>query len=99
MRKLKLDPEDLRIESFEAVASPDVRGTVLPNEGGTKLSDCCTAATVNCDSCYVSCNHSACPMDCETEGDACGPIYVSYEAATCDYVYTCLNQNTCVQTC
>ena len=63
MRKLILDLDNLIVESFEVAESERVRGTVQGNDAPTPN---CTVVTAACDTCYVSCNYSACPLDCDT---------------------------------
>jgi hypothetical protein len=77
MRKLKLDLDDLMVEAFETVDTPAAEGTVEAH-GRT--------ITVACGTCYVSCNYSACPVDCTGFYSECcsidGPCTPSYD-------YTC----------
>ena len=59
MRKLMLNADDLKVDSFDVAEGETQRGTVQANED----SPHCTI-TVACDTCYVSCNFTACPADC-----------------------------------
>ena len=54
MKKLSLSPDELAVESFDTHAIEARSGTVRGNEGRTVV-------TAACDTCYVSCNDSACP--------------------------------------
>lgn len=91
MRKLALDLSDLRVETFEVREAADGRGTVQAHSEGTDYAGPhCTRETIQCGSCEVSCNHTACPMDCQTVAPCGGPIYVTYEPKTCGYDWTCV---------
>ena len=75
MRKLTLNPEDLQVESFEPRNAGFGRGTVLPNEDGT----------LHCGTLQVSCNHTACPLDCSNGyWTDCGCVQTDDEY-TCRY--------------
>lgn len=93
MRKLALNVADLQVESFEVPGMGDGRGTVQAESEATDYpGPHCTRETIMCGSCYVSCNFTACPMECQTD-NPCGPIYVTDEPYTCEY------ENTCVYAC
>lgn len=51
MRKLKLDVDALRVESFEAAASADEPGTVMAMSptGGSRCTQNAACATLDCD--------------------------------------------------
>ena len=72
--KLKLDVEDLRVETFEADGADDApRGTVRAN--GTDDSDgapfCSGGACATLASCYQTCGLSCNPSCLETYGECC----------------------------
>jgi hypothetical protein len=60
MKKLHL--EDVRVESFDLGAKPDVRGTVV----GNARTDFCTGdcGDTSAQTCELSCNVTACYNDC-----------------------------------
>jgi hypothetical protein len=82
MRKLLLDPSELRVETFELSEVKVESGTVHGNVATD--SPRCTAGTLGCGSCEVSCNHTTCPADCETQVYPCEPIYVTWEDNSCE---------------
>ncbi|MBV9110784.1 MAG: hypothetical protein JO306_15345 [Gemmatimonadetes bacterium] len=59
MKKLKLDLGTLEVEGFSSAPPAGALGTVE----GQGLSRP-TVATIVCDTCHVSCNYTACPVDC-----------------------------------
>ena len=67
MKKLSLSLDDLTVESFDTHVIEARPGTVRANEERTVV-------TAACDTCYVSCDGSACPATvCEPTCDAsCG---------------------------
>lgn len=84
MRKLTLNPDELRVESFEPVATPeDARGTVraLGNSAGTGcdvtecVGDTCACETAGTSACEIlSCGgpYVTCRVPCtETYGGPC----------------------------
>jgi hypothetical protein len=76
MRKIRLNPEDLHIDSFSTLAPEEERGTVLghyrvpPAESGM---DPCVVYTNTCGaSCYGTCG-ATCGATCyNTCGNTCG---------------------------
>jgi hypothetical protein len=94
MKKLKLVLDDLVVESFSLGAGRRT-GTVQGQE----------VTVINCgDTFYVSCNVSACPVDCQTDGewsDCCNNPSDFYSCAfTCDPCDTSVNEaNTCIAPC
>ncbi len=89
MKKLKLNLEDLKVESFETVSRKNKKGTIngnaptWPNDP-TCAEECITAFTDPCDTQYNTCDEScgvSCPATCA--GSCVGP--------------TC--KNTCQNTC
>lgn len=70
MKKLKLEIEELVVETFTTDGPPQERGTVEGQQRPTL---------------YVSCNWTACPLDCGTgfETECCNS-----PAETCDYTCT-----------
>ena len=91
MRKLNLQLNELKVESFLTDSVADGRGTVLGRDDAT--AHCDTSITLVCGTCYVSCNYSACPADCGDTYDCpidssvytdCNNCYPTYnEAYTC----------------
>jgi hypothetical protein len=59
MKKLALKLDDLAVETFATTGTKGRAGTVQGRD-----------ATLHCgdDTFYVSCNFTACPLDCETFG-------------------------------
>jgi hypothetical protein len=84
-RKLRLDLQDLEVESFDAVASADAkRGTVLARaDTATGLGYNCPCET-RADSCYASC-HGTCGNTCRGV-TACSDV-AETEDATCMSCY------------
>jgi hypothetical protein len=86
MNKLKLRPEDLRIETFAITPRSKERGTVLGEQQGTTPGH---PTSVSCaDTCdATACGDNTCDIGCEATwyGPTCA-------AATCptDIVYTCI---------
>ena len=92
MRKLKLQLEDLQIDSFTTEPVRREKGTVFGEQ-----CTCYTACTCpGCPTCDVSCNgtcDASCNGTCGTGDASCG--------GTCDYTcdYTCGGGATCDVTC
>jgi hypothetical protein len=96
MRKIRLELDRLRVETFVTGAGDELRGTVRARSSEGTYCGCETAATgdaacadpspaCTC-SCYASCDGSpSCRLSC-----------VQTCAATCQ---TCQGQLTCAQTC
>ena len=63
MRKLALEPDELRVQSFATTASPSAaRGTVRAHETETEeyaCTDACTMAATGC-SCEATCGGAEC---------------------------------------
>jgi len=86
MRKLKLDLDTLRVESFGTAASPDERGTVRGAEV-TLNADCETWENAWCG--YQTYEMQSCGGGCtggtggggNTAGDTC--LYASCDGYTC----------------
>ena len=70
MRKLALDADELRVESFHVTAAADGKGTVFGEQ--------CT--------CYTNCTCPGCPTCDETCADTCGATCGDSCALTCDPV-------------
>ena len=64
MRKLKLSPESLRVESFEAPSSADGRGTVRARESENTYGDERTCGSTCFDSGMVECDITLCNPSC-----------------------------------
>jgi hypothetical protein len=47
-KKLTLEPEDLRVDSFDAGAPDGARGTVRGREAATAAATCCTRLQTGC---------------------------------------------------
>lgn len=86
MRKLKLEIDSLRVESFEPAAGPDGPGTVrgyltayyeLCHEGDTWQQSCTCEATCNARTCY------SCATHCGSCATACGTCGEPACTATC----------------
>ncbi|HEX6371250.1 MAG TPA: hypothetical protein VF006_20195 [Longimicrobium sp.] len=54
MKKLRLSPDELTVESFEATKADGVRGTVLGEDSGETFQDTCQK------SCYGTCKWQTC---------------------------------------
>ena len=88
MKKMRLELEELAVESFETAGMPAERGTVQGQEITARCSDFLAECTERTCGGYT-CDGPSCPaLSC----DACG----SYYCATADYscgafscVYTC----------
>jgi hypothetical protein len=65
MKKLRLDVEDLAVETFITSGTEGVKGTVEGHATGPVV--CPTRA--------VSCNGTACPIDCTYGGECTGGFY------------------------
>jgi len=82
MRKLKLELEELSVESFETAGEAEERGTVRGNSFPTRFAQCITNACSGADG--VTCDET-CGYTCyATCGETCG-------ANSCDgcITYTC----------
>jgi hypothetical protein len=62
MKKLKLDVEILRVESFETAPTADARGTVQGHNASV-LAHTCACNTISCPYSY------SCDQDTDTEPD------------------------------
>ena len=86
MRKLMLDPDALRVESFHADAEPEARGTVRGAEA-TLDTDCQTCESPWCG--YQTYEVASCGGGCTGTGTSGRPT----EVHTCFYAscdgYTC----------
>ena len=87
MKKLKLQLEDLRIDSFQTTPTEKRKGTVVGKENSILVT--CES---NCPTCEGTC-WETCPPTCDNpcvtfESDACGDAVTGY--------FSCLN--TCTQT-
>ncbi|HEX8695613.1 MAG TPA: pinensin family lanthipeptide [Longimicrobium sp.] len=90
--KMKLNLEELQVESFETVAGEPERGTVRGYITGTLGCNCtedtCASCEGTCDTCFNTCPDTCantCPATCR---NTC--------PATCN---TCDGQASCVDTC
>lgn len=84
MKKIRLRLESLAVESFAANARTGEMGTVRGRE-----------ATARCggeDTFYVSCNYSACPLDCS---DGCDSSLCGVSNPSACYTCTCPNDTFC----
>jgi hypothetical protein len=83
MNKLKLQLEDLMVDSFDTTAPQKAKGTVFGEQ-----CTCYTQCTCpGCPTCYASCNGS-CDASCN---GTCGD--------TCDYTCGATCNDTCHDTC
>ena len=98
MRKLKLDPEDLRIETFTPEAGQHGHGTVrgyysypmgcFPPSDSEPPMESCGYHTCAGDTCWQTCNGYTCTCDCgggSAQCESAGPTY-------CFRDYSCLQQ-------
>lgn len=83
MKKLRLQLDDLRIDSFDTTAPQKAKGTVF-GEQCTCYTNC---TCPGCPTCYQSCNGS-CDASCN---GSCG--------ATCDGTCGATCEDTCYNTC
>jgi hypothetical protein len=93
MKKLKLDLDQLHVESFDTRAQERTRGTVaghVPLSYDTNCYNCDPSLDYTCDSCDVSCAGSCVDTCADTCANTC--------PATCQYSCngTCAS---CVDTC
>lgn len=86
MKKLRLELENLAVESFDTSAGDRPRGTVVGEQCTCPGAQTCAAT------CYLTCDDASCPggQSCGGQSclDTCGHV-------TCDY--TC--RNSCGGTC
>jgi hypothetical protein len=98
MRKLRLDPDQLRVESFLPVHDGGQHGTVYghdsypiaclpPSDSNDPGVNTCGYATCAGDTCWQSCNASTC---------GCGPG--SPQCNSAGYTY-CLGDASCLEQC
>jgi hypothetical protein len=98
MRKLKLQLEDLRIDSFQTTPAEKPKGTVF-GEQCTCYTNCTCPGCPTCDAscngtCDASCN-GTCDASCNGTCDAtcldCGTFFGATCGNSCDYScdYTC----------
>ncbi|HEU0054230.1 MAG TPA: hypothetical protein VFQ39_13680 [Longimicrobium sp.] len=79
MRKLKLDPDSLAVESFDTRADSSARGTLRAHDSGTAYTVCWGLSCPGCgDSalafCTVDCpsrEEDTCYNTCQTCGNSC----------------------------
>lgn len=80
MAKLKLDMEDLRVESFAVAAEEGEAGTVHAHAKSapfiTCAGDTCDAPTCRITECDVSQCIASCPQTCRITCDGCESVYV-----------------------
>ena len=93
MGKLKLNLDQLTVDSFDTSATAQKRGTVVGEEQCTCPSACDTACTCpGCDTCdWSECNQQSCAGSCA--GSTCDYYTQCYPcgtrgAYTCDPSYT-----------
>ena len=105
MRKLKLDPDLLVVESFPAGPGAPAPGTVLANvESNARCN-----SEISCDNtCQESCGDCGSYYCAATFGATCDLVGCNYTGGTscnapclptCDGANTCNAYNTCDQTC
>ncbi|MGD8778115.1 MAG: hypothetical protein PVH88_04050 [Ignavibacteria bacterium] len=78
MKKLKLNMEDLKIESFETSSKIKRQGTAFGHLPPTEAPTNCEGPTCyGGDTCEVSCNYPTCPeWHCDPSNDTCtGPCW------------------------
>lgn len=74
MRKLRLDPEGIRVESFTAEAALARAGTVpgyLAATGDEPKVTCGGSCAATCETCAGNTCGSACQGTCASGGDVC----------------------------
>jgi hypothetical protein len=92
MRKLKLQLDDLQVDTFQTTPAEKPKGTVF-GEQCTCYTNC---TCPGCPTCYASCNGTcggtcdgtcgaSCAGTCDTCGDACGTWDASCGGYSCDY--------------
>jgi len=87
MKKLRLEIDELEVESFDAGAAGETKGTV---RGHITYLNCNTAPDQTCGN-FLTCAYPHC--ETETWAQDCTDRYT---CGTCDY--TC-GDNTCYETC
>lgn len=90
MRKLRLDPESLAVQSFETATSPAAKGTVFG--AVTRVFDGCTY-DVGCGS--GGALPSFCGYQCGSDNPGCGGT----DWETCHNTCNTCDQYTCLQSC
>ena len=95
MRKLTLDFDALRVESFDPDAGPQQHGTVWANQvSASVLNPSCCQGT-----CYDSCGNNCGSWYCVTDYDSCGQYGCGDSvAATCSPCEVSVH-DTCWNTC
>ena len=90
MNKLKLQLDDLRVDSFDTTAAEKAKGTVF-GEQCTCYTNC---TCPGCPSCDATCPNT-CAYTCDD--DSCGYTCAAYDtcARTCNYNYTCQQVTEC----
>ena len=99
MKKLRLQLEDLRIDSFQTTPVQRVKGTVRGEEDPcTCPTRCATCTCPDCNTCWESCNGS-CYESCNGTcggGETCDESCINTCFVSCgDIGFTCLD--TCTQ--
>jgi len=90
-KKLKLQLEDLRIDSFQTTSAEKPKGTVF-GEQCTCYTNC---TCPGCPTCYASCN-GTCDASCN---GSCGASCDASCGGTCDYACETAGGDTCDATC
>jgi hypothetical protein len=100
MEKLKLDLDELVVESFNTAPGSPPEGTVAAHQQSGPYTD-------ECWSCGGSCGMQTCDVTCDVRKDTCGTCAISCGQScwgTCDYEscrgscwgqYTCAGADTC----
>jgi hypothetical protein len=87
MKKLKLQMEDLRVDSFDTTSAEKGKGTVF-GEQCTCYTQCTCPGCPSCGAtCPYTCDDDTCAGSCPAPGNTC--------ANTCAYYYTCQQVTEC----
>ena len=92
MRKLRLDLDQLTVESFDTAAKVKEKGTVIAEQQCTCQTQCTCPGCPTCgDTCPASCAYTCDDPSCaESCGGSCVPEYSCWD--TCAGQYTCESQ-------
>lgn len=92
MRKLRLDLDQLAVESFDTAAKEAEKGTVVAEQQCTCLTQCTCPGCPSCDdTCPVTCAYTCDDPSCgESCYGSCPPDYSCWD--TCAGQYTCESQ-------
>jgi hypothetical protein len=102
--KLRLEIEELAVESFSTQGAARGAGTVRGHDASYRCgtTDACTEQSCGAGTCYPSCDIVCGSYKCGGDTFDCGTGGTSYNQPcvyTCDGANSCNAANTCIQTC